>query len=68
MIEGKETPTPLRKPPEASGHGCPEEQLSGIHQTPKEFTEEFIMGYFSILNNISAFYAQNQLGVTNSNS
>jgi flagellin len=34
-------------------------------QCPNEFTEEFIMGTFSILNNISALYAQNQLSSTN---
>jgi flagellin len=42
----------------------PGRSLSGIHKTPKEFTEEFTMGSFSILNNISALYAQNQLSVT----
>jgi len=42
----------------------PGRSLSGIHKPPKEFTEEFTMGSFSILNNISALYAQNQLSVT----
>jgi flagellin len=43
----------------------PRRSLSGIHSIPNEFTEEFIMGSFSILNNISAVYAQNQLRATN---
>jgi flagellin len=38
---------------------------SGNQPDPKEFTEEFIVGNFSILNNISALYAQKQLGATN---
>jgi flagellin len=42
----------------------PKESHSGITSIPKEFTEEFTMGAFSILNNVSALYAQNQLGLT----
>jgi flagellin len=34
---------------------------------PDEFTEEFNMGAFSVLNNIAAQYAQTQLGVTSAN-
>jgi len=45
----------------------PKQSPSGIHPVPKEFTEEFIVGNFSILNNISALYAQQQLGFTNTN-
>jgi flagellin len=43
----------------------PKGSLSGIQLIPKEFTEEFTMGSFSILNNIAALYAQTQLGITN---
>jgi flagellin len=43
----------------------PTRSLSGIHANSQEFTEEFIMGAFSILNNIAALYAQNQLGLSN---
>ncbi|MBN1571506.1 MAG: flagellin [Acidobacteria bacterium] len=43
----------------------PNKPLSGIQSEPKEFTEEFIVGNFSILNNIAALYAQKQLGCTN---
>jgi flagellin len=45
----------------------PARSLSGIQINSQEFTEEFIMGSFSILNNIAALYAQNQLGLTNAN-
>jgi flagellin len=43
----------------------PEQPHAGNTSTPEEFTEEFIMGSFSILNNNAALYAQNKLGVTN---
>ena len=43
----------------------PNKTLSGTQSKPKEFTEEFIVGNFSILNNIAALYAQKQLGCTN---
>jgi len=42
----------------------PKRSLSGIKVIPEEFTEEFVMGSFSILNNIGAIYAQNQLRTT----
>jgi flagellin len=45
----------------------PTRSLSGIQINSQEFTEEFIMGSFSILNNIAALYAQNQMGITNAN-
>jgi flagellin len=45
----------------------PNRSLSGIHINSQEFTEEFIMGAFSILNNIAALYAQNQLGISSVN-
>ncbi len=47
----------------SEGHGCSRVALRAS-TIPKEFTEEFIMGTFSILNNIPAIYAQNHLGVT----
>jgi flagellin len=43
----------------------PKGTLSGTTNNSQEFTEEFIMGAFSILNNIGALYAQNQLCVSN---
>jgi flagellin len=42
----------------------PNGSLSGTDIVPNEFTEEFIMGAFSILNNIAALYSQNQLGLS----
>jgi flagellin len=45
----------------------PTRSHSGIQINSQEFTEEFIMGSFSILNNIAALYAQNQMGLTNAN-
>jgi flagellin len=42
----------------------PKRSLSGITNNSQEFTEEFIMGAFSILNNIAALYAQTQLSVS----
>jgi flagellin len=42
----------------------PKSSLSGIIKNSQEFTEEFIMGAFSILNNIAALYAQTQLSIT----
>jgi flagellin len=41
--------------------------LSGIQINSQEFTEEFTMGAFSILNNIAALNAQNQLNVSYAN-
>jgi flagellin len=45
----------------------PTRSLSGKQINSQEFTEEFIMGSFSILNNIAALYAQNQLGLSTAN-
>jgi flagellin len=45
----------------------PKGTLSGTTNNSQEFTEEFIMGAFSILNNTAALYAQQQLGVSNAN-
>jgi flagellin len=45
----------------------PNKSLSGIQTKSQEFTEEFIMGAFSVLNNIAALNAQNQLNVSYAN-
>jgi flagellin len=42
----------------------PKSSLSGIIQNSQEFTEEFTMGAFSVLNNIAALYAQTQLSIS----
>jgi flagellin len=57
MAKAKRFPSPRRPEPE-SGNGL---------KYLREFTEEFVMGSFSVLNNISGLNAQNQLNLNNVN-
>jgi flagellin len=50
-----------------AGHGCPGCPSQESLINPNEFTEEFTMGNFSVLNNVAALYAQTQLSITNTN-